>query len=84
MFHEWKEVKYFKEITDLKNVIMQLKYFEEIKRLKKLQKAEVVLEPKRASLYIGLRKYWNFQNEAKEKHIIATVTARRVSCLFLC
>ena len=36
---------------------MQLKYFEEIKRLKKLQKAEVDLEPKRASLYIGLRKY---------------------------
>ena len=43
MFNELKEVKYFKEITDLKS------HFKEIKRSKSLQKAEAYLEPKRAS-----------------------------------
>ena len=39
MFDELKEVKYFKEITDLKN--LKCKNFKEIKRLKSLQvKAE--------------------------------------------
>ena len=49
MFDELKEVKYFKEITDLKN--LKCKNFKEIKRLKSLQvKAEAYLEPKRASM----------------------------------
>ena len=43
MFNELKEVKYFKEITDLKS------NFKEIKRSKSLPKAEAYLEPKRAS-----------------------------------
>ena len=42
-----KEVKYFKEITDFKNL---RKYFKEIKRLKSFQKADVYLEPKQASM----------------------------------
>ena len=41
-----KEVKYFKEITDFKNFIIQNT---EIKRLQSLQKAEAYLEPKRIS-----------------------------------
>ena len=58
MFDELKEVKYFKEITDFKSLIMYLKYFKEI-RLKRLQKAEAYLEPKRAStieLFVNLLK----------------------------
>ena len=31
-------------------------------------------------LYIGHRKYWNFQSEAKVEQIIAIVTTRSVSC----
>ena len=46
MFDELKEVKYFKEITDFKSVII---YFKEGKRLKSLQKTETYLEPKQAS-----------------------------------
>ena len=34
-------------------------------------------------IYICLRKYWNFQSEAKVEQIIAIVTARSVSC-FCC
>ena len=45
-FDELKEVKYFKEITDFKNFIIQNT---EIKRLQSLQKAEAYLEPKRIS-----------------------------------
>ena len=47
MFDELKEVKYLKEVTDFKNVIMYVivKYFKEIKRLKSLLKAEAYLEP---------------------------------------
>ena len=47
MLDELKEVEYFKEITDFKNL---RKYFKEIKRLKSFQKAEVYLEPKQASM----------------------------------
>ena len=47
MLDELKEVKYFKEITDFKNL---RKYFKEIKRLKSFQKADVYLEPKQASM----------------------------------
>ena len=43
MFNELKEVKYFKEITDLKS------HFKETKRSKSLTKAEAYLQPKRAS-----------------------------------
>ena len=52
MFDELKEVKYLKEVTDFKNVIMYVivKYFKEIKRLKSLLKAEAYLEPKQASM----------------------------------
>ena len=52
MFDELKEVKYFKEITDFKSLIVMsynVKYFKEIKRLKSLRNAEAYLEPKRAS-----------------------------------
>ena len=45
---ELKEVKYFKEITDFKNIYCNIKCFKE-KRLKSLHKAEAYLEPKRAS-----------------------------------
>ena len=45
-FDRLKEVKYFKEITDFKNFIIQNT---EIKRLQSLQKAEAYLEPKRIS-----------------------------------
>ena len=31
-------------------------------------------------LYIDHRKYYNFQNEAKEEQIIATFTTRSVPC----
>ena len=34
-------------------------------------------------LYIGLRKYWNFQRKAKVEKIIAIVTTRGVSCLVM-
>ena len=47
MFDELKELKYFKEVTDFKNLI---KYFKEIKRFKSLQKAEAYLKPKQASM----------------------------------
>ena len=47
MFDELKELKYFREITDFKSLI--LRHFKEIKRLKSLEKAETYLEPKRAS-----------------------------------
>ena len=51
MFDESKEVKQLTEIADFKNLMMTLKkYFQEIKRLKSLQKAEVFLEPKQASM----------------------------------
>ena len=33
MFDELKEVKWFKEITDFKSLIILLEYFKEIKRL---------------------------------------------------
>ena len=49
MFDELKEVKYFKEITDLKKYY-NVKYFREIKRLKSLQKAEAYLQLKQASI----------------------------------
>ena len=42
-FDELKEVKYFKEITNFKNFIIQ---YTEIKRLQSLPKAEAYLEPK--------------------------------------
>ena len=45
-FDRLKEVKYFKEITDFKNFIIQNT---EKKRLQSLQKAEAYLEPKRIS-----------------------------------
>ena len=48
MFDELKEVKYFKKETDLKQSY-NVKYFNEIKRLKSLPKGGVYLEPKRAS-----------------------------------
>ena len=44
MFVELKEVNYFKEITDFKNLIVQ-NTLDEINRLKSLQKAEAYLEP---------------------------------------
>ena len=47
MFDELKEVMYFKKTTDFKSY--NVKYFKEIKNLKSLQKAEVYLEPKRIS-----------------------------------
>ena len=51
MFDESKEVKQLTEIADFKNLMMTLKkYFQEIKRLKSLQKAEVFLEPKQVSM----------------------------------
>ena len=34
-------------------------------------------------LYIGLRKYWNFQSEAKLEQIIAIVTAHSVFLFFI-
>ena len=45
----FKKLKYFKEITDFKSLINNVKHFKEIKLLKSLQKAEAYLEPKRAS-----------------------------------
>ena len=38
-----------REVTDLFQEFCNVKYFKEIKRLKSLQKAEVYLEPERAS-----------------------------------
>ena len=49
MFDQLKEVQYFKKVTDFKNVI-NVKYFKEIKCLKRLLKAEVCLVPKQASM----------------------------------
>ena len=49
MFVELKEVKYFKNKTDFKSLIYNVKYFKEIKRSKSVQKAEAYLEPKRIS-----------------------------------
>ena len=52
MFDELKEVKYFKEVTYFKSLIVtpyNVKYFKEIKRLKSLWKAEPYLESKPAS-----------------------------------
>ena len=34
-------------------------------------------------LYIGLQKYWNFQNAAKVEQIVSIVTKRSVSCSVL-
>ena len=48
MFDEWKEAKYFKKITDFRNLKMQ-NTSKEIKRLKSFPKAEAYLEPKRAT-----------------------------------
>ena len=63
MFDELKEVKYLKEVTDFKNVIMYVivKYFKEIKRLKSLLKAEAYLEPKQASMMDLSCEYTNKQ-----------------------
>ena len=45
MFDELKEVKYFKEMTDFKSLIMLNTYnVKTIKRLKSLPKAEAYLE----------------------------------------
>ena len=51
IFDELKVVKYFKKIITLNKFLesYNVKSFKEIKRLKSLQKAEVYLEPKRAS-----------------------------------
>ena len=52
MFDELKEISYSKEIKDCKSLIVtpyNIKYCKEIKRLKSLRKAEVHLEPRRAS-----------------------------------
>ena len=50
MFDKLKEVKYFEEMTDFKNLYCNLKYFKEIKRLQSLQKADGYLEPKQVSM----------------------------------
>ena len=50
MFDELEEVKHFKEIIDFQNLILNVNYFKEIKRLKSLQKVEAHLEPKQASM----------------------------------
>ena len=52
MFDELQEVKYFKEIIDFKDLIIQRN-----KLLKSLQKAEVYLEPKQASIMELFCKY---------------------------
>ena len=51
IFDELKVVKYFKKMITLNKFLesYNVKSFKEIKRLKSLQKAEVYLEPKRAS-----------------------------------
>ena len=38
MFDGLKEVKYFKDITDFKNLYCNVKYFQEITRLKSFKK----------------------------------------------
>ena len=48
MSDELKKVKRLKKITDFKGLI--IKYFKEIKRLERLQKAEAYLESERISL----------------------------------
>ena len=48
MLDEFREVKFFKEVTDFKN--LKTKYFKQIKCLKGLLKAETYLEPKQASM----------------------------------
>ena len=52
MFDELQEVKYFKEIIDFKDLIIQRN-----KLLKSLQKAEAYLEPKQASIMELFCKY---------------------------
>ena len=52
MFDELQEVKYFKEIIDFKDLIIQRN-----KLLKSLQKAEACLEPKQASIMELFCKY---------------------------
>ena len=62
MFDELKEVKYFKEITDLKN--LKCKNFKEIKRLKSLQvKAEAYRASTMEVLVIYLTAYY-FRNKS--------------------
>ena len=67
IFDELKEVKYFKEITDFKSVLMKSTLIKEIKRLNYLQKAEAYLAPKRASIcnffWIHLKVYY-FRNKS--------------------
>ena len=52
MFDELQEVKYFKEIIDFKDLVIQRN-----KLLKSLQKAEAYLEPKQASIMELFCKY---------------------------
>ena len=49
MFDELKEVKLFNEINKFKEYY-NVKFFQEIKLLKSLQKAEAYFEPKQASM----------------------------------
>ena len=60
MFDELKEVKYCKENTDFKSLIVtsyNVKYCKEIKRLKDLRNAEMYLERKRGSTKEFFYKY---------------------------
>ena len=50
MFDKLKEVKYFEEMTDFKNLYCNLKYFKEITKLQSFQKADGYLEPKQVSM----------------------------------
>ena len=52
MFDELQEVKYFKEIIDFKDLVIQRN-----KLLTSLQKAEAYLEPKQASIMELFCKY---------------------------
>ena len=65
MFDELKEVKYLKKSTIFQESY-NVKYFKETKHLQRLQKAEVYLEPKRAStieLFVNILKAFYFRNK---------------------
>ena len=91
-FQESYNVKYFKEIKRLKSLQKaeaylepkQASMMEHFNMFNDVLFLQLKLHHRCSTgLYIGLRKYWNFQIEAKLEQIIAIVTTHSDSCLHL-
>ena len=83
IFDELKEVRYFARNNRFQESF-NVKYFQEIKRLKSLQvKAVLYLEPKRASMMKILGEYTNTCIAIKER-ITCIITTETAMCIMHC